>query len=156
MPLAMTGPQVCWKRTRKSSAAARVSSCACGTSRPSTRRDDRRERLVVARGEQPLGALGGLLDDGGLLGVDPAAGHDVGAVAVHRDEQGLERAAHGGVVDVAEHPAHEPHQPVDLGGLHVVDDEPLGLGDDVVEARPGRARPRAQSRSRAVEPGGRA
>ena len=91
---------------------------------------------MVARRQQPAGPLGRAVDDGRLLGVDAPAGHDVGAVAVHRDEQGLEGAAHRSPVDVAEHPPREPHQAVDLGGLHVVDDQPLRLGDHVVERDP--------------------
>ena len=94
------------------------------------------ERLDVAGGEQPPGPFGGAVDHGRLLGVEAAAGHDVGAVAVHGDEQGLEGAAHGGQVDVGEHVPGQPHQPVDLGGLHVVDDEPLRLRDDLVERHP--------------------
>ena len=42
------------------------------------------------------------LDDRRLLGIHPRPRHDVGPVAVHGDEQRLERAAHGGLVDVAE------------------------------------------------------
>ncbi len=136
MPLAMTGPQVCWKRTRNSSARAPVSSWACAQVAPEDERDHHLEGLVVARRQQPPGAVGGPVDDGGLLGVDTAARHDVGTVTVHRDEQRLERPAHRTVVDVDQDPPGQAHQPVDLGRLHVVDDEPLGLGDHVVERHP--------------------
>ena len=137
MPLAMTGPQVCWNRTRKSSASGAGVELRLRQVAAEHERDDHVEGLVVARARgSPRARSAASLDDGRLLGVDPPAGHDVGAVAVHRDEQRLEGAAHGGVVDVAEDPAREPHEPVDLGGLHVVDDEPLGVGDDVVERDP--------------------
>ena len=101
MPLAMTGPQVCWKRTRNSSARAPVSSCACAQVAPE---HERRRPPRGPRGRSAPAAPGpasaARVDDRGLLGVDAAARHDVGAVAVHRDEQRLERAAHRAVVDV--------------------------------------------------------
>ena len=153
MPLAMTGPQVCWKRTRKSSARAPLSSWHGGQLTAEHERHDDVERLVVARRQAGPGPLGRAVDDGGLLGVQATAGHHVGAVAVHRDEQGLERPAHRREVDVDQHVAGEPHQPVDLGGLHVVDDEPLRLGDHVVERLPGRARhPPTAGRARRPRP----
>ncbi len=99
-------------------------------------RDHHGERLVVAGREATPGALGRLVDDRRLLRLRLPAARHVGAVTVHGDEQRLEGAPYGGVVDVAEDPAREPHEPVDLGGLHVVDDEPLRVVHDVVERDP--------------------
>ena len=154
MPLAMTGPQVCWKRTRNSSAAGPLSTQGLRQAGAEHEGDDDREGVVVARGEQAPGARGRTLDDRCLLGVDSPTGHDVGPVAVHRDEQRLQRTAQRAEVLVDQDAPHEPHQAVDLGRLHVVDDEPLGLGDDVVERDPvGRGiRPEPVER---VDPGGR-
>ena len=95
--------------------------------------DDDVERVVVARREQRPSPQGRSLDDGRLLGVDAAAGHEVGAVPVHRDEERLERPTQGGAVLTRKDPADEAHQAVDLGGLDVVDDEPLRRGDDLVQ-----------------------
>ena len=95
--------------------------------------DDHAERGLVGRSQVGACATSRSLDDRRLLGVGRTPGHDVGAVAVHRDEQGLERAPGRRLVQVGQDAPHQPHEPVDLGGLHVVDDQALGLGDHVVQ-----------------------
>ena len=69
------------------------------------------------------------------------AGHDVGAVAVHRDEQASSaRVRSRGGCGRASTRSSQRGEPAisrsHLGGLHVVDDQPLGLGDHVVEGDP--------------------
>ena len=98
--------------------------------------DDHLQSGLVGRRQVSTRATSRSLDDRRLLGVGRTPGHDVGAVAVHRDEQGLERAPGGALVEVWQDAPHQPHQPVDLGRLDVVDDQALGLDDHVVESTP--------------------
>jgi hypothetical protein len=78
----------------------------------------------------------GVLDDRPGGAVAGLAGDDVGPVPVHRDEHGLQGAAQGPLVLLRDDPGDQAHEPVDLGRLDVVDDEPLGGGDRVLEGYP--------------------
>ena len=91
MPLAITGPQVCWNRTANSSAQDPPSAGRCGSSRvrgrgrTTTSRARGRPRARCSRARSAAAPR-----TAASRGGRARPGDDVGAVAVHRHEQGRE------------------------------------------------------------------